>query len=128
MAILQYSFEQIQELRDNPYVKSCSERYITFTTECKVEVIRLSRQGLFYKDIFQKLGFPSYVVDSHIPKSSYMRWKRNLENWILERKKWKSKKEVKDFDSMSLMEQNTYLQAENAYLKEFHKTIYWHYP
>jgi hypothetical protein len=46
----------------------------------------------------------------------------------LELKKWRPKKEKIDFETMSLEEQNKYLQAENTYLKELHKTIYWHYP
>jgi hypothetical protein len=29
---------------------------------------------------------------------------------------------------MTLEEQNERLRTENAYLKELHKTIYWHYP
>ena len=128
MARVHYSSEKMQELLNNPYVKKCSERYITFTKECKIEFLKLSGQWLFYKDIFRVLGFPSYIVDSDIPKNSYIRWKRNLQNWILEWKKGKPKKEQKDFDSMWLIEQNAYLQAENTYLKELHKTIYWHYP
>lgn len=128
MTKVHYASEQIQVLLNNPYVKKCSDGYITFTKECKIEFLKLSGQWLFYRDVFRVLGFPSYVVDSDIPKNSYVRWKRNLQNWILEGKKGRPKKEQKDFDTMSLIEQNAYLQAENSYLKELHKTIYWHYP
>lgn len=133
MKKIPYSAKQIEELLANPYVKNCSERYITFTTECKIEFLNLSKQWFFYKDIFKKFGFLSYIVNSDIPKNSCTRWNRNLASWILEWKKGKPKNErkeinQKDIESMSLKEQNIYLQAENAYLKELHKTIYWHYP
>lgn len=51
-----------------------------------------------------------------------------MQNGILESKKWRKKKESMDFSQMTPEEQVKYLQAENAYLKELHKTIYWHYP
>lgn len=123
-----YSKKQIKELLNNPYVEKCSERYITYKIECKNEFLKLLKQGLFYREIFQILWFPLYIVNSKIPERAYNRWKKYLENWVFELKNKAHKKERLNFESMTIEEQNEYLKAENAYLKEFNKSIYGHYP
>lgn len=128
MTNIAYSKKQIKELLNNPYVEKCSEKYITYTAECKIEFLKLSKQWLFYREIFRKLWFPSYIVNSKIPERAYNRWKKYLENWIFEWKKKSNKKERVNFEAMTIEEQVEYLKTENAYLKEFNKTIYWHYP
>jgi hypothetical protein len=35
-----YTESQIKELKANKYVKNCSEKYVTFTLECKIEVLK----------------------------------------------------------------------------------------
>lgn len=128
MAKQYYTDIQVQELSNNKYVEKCSKKYITFTKDCKIEFLKLSQERIFYRDIFKILWFPDYIVQSKIPERSYNRWKRNLQNWILESKKGRKKKEKTDISKMTLEEQNEYLRAEVAYLKELHKQIYWHYP
>jgi len=128
MAKILYSLEQVQELSNSPYVEKCSDRYIVFTKEYKIEFLRLSEQWIFYREIFKLLWFPKYIVESKVPERSYNRWKKNMRNGTLESKKWRKKKGNTDFSKMTPEEQVKYLQAENAYLKELHKTIYWHYP
>lgn len=122
-----YTDEQIQELLTNKYVEKCSKKYITFTKACKIEFLKRSQERMFYRDIFKILWFPDYIVNSKIPERSYNRWKRNLQNWIIESKKWRKKKNI-DITTMTLQEQNEYLKAEVAFLKELHKQVYWHYP
>ena len=36
MAEIKYSATQIEELKQNKYVKDCTEKYITFTDEFKI--------------------------------------------------------------------------------------------
>jgi len=55
MAGIKYNITQIEELKINKYVKNVTEKSITFTTECKLEVLKLSKKGIFYTDIFEKL-------------------------------------------------------------------------
>lgn len=126
-----YTREQVQELEKNKYIEKCSEKYITFTQECKNKVLELDKQWMFHREIFQTLWFPEYITQSRVTKLSLDRWKRKLKNkwaiWFEDTKKWRKKKEV-DFEKMSLEEQNKYLRAENAYLKELKKLIEWKYP
>jgi hypothetical protein len=128
MAATQYTNKQIQELQRNKYVKSVTSKYITFTLECKIEFLRLANEWMFYRDIFALFGFGEYIVNSSLPQNCFQRWKRKEISWNIEWKRWRQKKNITDFDSMSIEEQNEYLRAENAYLKELHKMKYGHYP
>jgi len=40
----EYNEEQIMEILKNPNVKSCSSKYITFTDEFKIEVLKLDKK------------------------------------------------------------------------------------
>jgi hypothetical protein len=40
MAGIKYNNEQIRELKGNRYVKDCTEKYITFTDEFKIKVLK----------------------------------------------------------------------------------------
>ena len=71
-----YTPDQIEELLRNPYVSRCSPKYITYTYECKVQAIELSRSPyISSREIFRALGFPTYIVASTTPKDSLKAWK-----------------------------------------------------
>lgn len=119
MALIKYNEIQIEELKRNKYVKSVTNKNINFTLKCKLEVIRLSKKWMFYRDIFKKLWFPEYVVKSKVPERNYNRWKTKNINWNIEDKKWRPKKEEIDFDNMTLEQENEYLRAKLALYEEF---------
>ncbi len=57
------------------------------------------------------------------------RWRRLSKNEkLIWNRKWRKKVEKVNFDNMTKDEKIEYLETENAYLKELHKKIYWHYP
>jgi hypothetical protein len=95
-------------------------------------VLKLADKWIFYREIFKIFWFPEYVVNSKVPERSYTRWKNLLKNkwlhWLVGVKKWRPLKEKIDINKMTLEEQNVYFKTENAYLKEIHKKVYWHYP
>ncbi len=119
MALIKYNETQIDELKKNKYVKSVTSKNINFTLECKLEVLKLSNKWIFYRDIFNKLWFPEYILNSKIPERSYNRWKTKSKNWNIEDKKWRPKKEKVDFDNMTLEQENEYLRAKLALYEEF---------
>jgi len=43
-----YNESQIKELNANKYVKNCSEKYITFTLECKIEVLKQLEKWIYF--------------------------------------------------------------------------------
>jgi hypothetical protein len=61
MALIKYTETQIEELKKNKYVKSVTSKNINFTLECKLEVVKLSKQGILHRDIFIKLS-PKYDI------------------------------------------------------------------
>ncbi len=123
MAGIKYNKEQIEELQKNKYVKKVTEKYITFTLECKIEFLKLSEKWVFYREIFKKLWFPEYIFKSQITERAYQRWKRNLKKWEIEKTKWKPKKEKIDFDNMNKDQYIEYLEAKVAYYEEIKKYI-----
>jgi len=127
-----YNEIQIKEIEANKYVEKCTTKQIRFTNECKIEVLKLADKWIFYREIFNKLWFPEYVVNSKIPWISYTRWKNIKKKkwliWLIWTKKGRPSKEKIDITKMSSEEKIEYLETENAYLKELHKTAYWHYP
>lgn len=132
MSKIIYSQSQIKELENNKYVEKCTTKQIRFTNEFKIEVLKLSDKWFFYREIFEALWFPEYVVKSQVPERSYTRWKNIKKTkwlvWLIGTKKWRPTKEKVDISKMSKDEKLEYLEAEVAYLKELHKTAYWHYP
>ena len=129
MAKIKYNNEQIKELGNNKYVKSCTNKNVNFTKKFKVKVLELDKQWMFHREIFKLLWFPEYIFNSRIPKLSLDRWKVNInKKWIIEENKWRKKKEIIDFDKMTLEEQNEYLKTKVAYLEELNKLIDWGYP
>ena len=132
MAEIKYNQDQINELKTIKYVKNVTNKNITFTTEFKYELIKLSKRWLFYKNIFKKLWFPEYICISDVVTRTLRNLRHNVktkwENFLLESKKWRKKVENIDINKMTLLEQNEYLKTENAVLKEMYKLKYWKYP
>lgn len=123
MALIKYNETQIEELKKNKYVKSVTNKNINFTLECKLEVLRLSKKWIFYRDIFKKLWFPEYIVKSQIPEKSFNRWKTKSKNWSIEDTKWRPKKEKINLDNMTKEQYIEYLETKLAYYEEMKKYI-----
>ena len=69
MALIKYTEDQIQELLQNKYVKSCRSKNITFTKDCKIEAIKLEKTNWNRREIFEILWFPEYVFNTKIQKN-----------------------------------------------------------
>ena len=82
MTQIKYISSQINELLQNKYVKNATKKHVVFTKECKLEAVKLYESWLTWKEVFQKLWFPEYIVNSDIPKNSLWRWKNNIKKWI----------------------------------------------
>ncbi len=123
MAWIKYNKAQIEELKSNKYIKNVTDKSITFTTECKIEVLKLSKKWIFYTNIFEKLWFPEYIISSKIPQRSYHRWNYKNKKWNIEDKKWRPKVKKIDFDNMTLEQENEYLKTKLAFYEEMDKYL-----
>ena len=129
MALIKYTENQIQELLQNKYVKSCSSKNITFTKECKLEALKLEETNWNRKEIFELLWFPEYVFNTRIPTKNIDRWKRNIKNkWIIEKRRWRKIKEVFDVSKISKDEYIAYLEAKILLSEELKQIDNWGYP
>lgn len=116
-----YTEEQIALLLQNQYVAKCSPKHLTFTDVCKQEAVRLHKAGwISSKDIFRKLSFPDFIIDSDYPREALKRWRKMEKqegiSWLTGKKKGRKKKE-KDIENRTPEEQILYLQAKIAYLE-----------
>lgn len=65
-----FSSEQIEELKKNPCVFDCSERYVHYTYEFKVRALDLHAQGVKSREIWRRSGFDTswwkqnYCIDT----------------------------------------------------------------
>jgi len=129
MAEIKYNNEQIKELENIKYVKSCTNKNINFTKEFKTKVLEIDKQWLFYREIFKLLWFPEYIFNSRIPKLSLDRWKLNInKKWVIEDNKWRKKKEYFDVSKMSKDEYIEYLEAKLALTEELKRLENRNYP
>lgn len=75
MAGIRFTDDQVRMLRSNPWVKSATPRYVSFTKEFMEEFIDLHSKGLTRYEIFESHGLPVDVLG----KSSV---EHTTENWI----------------------------------------------
>jgi len=133
-----YNSNQIKELLKNSNVKSCKWKYITYTKKCKHLAVELYNKWIPYKEIFIKLWFPEYIINSEIPKKSLKNWRNFVKNNWIENlwnlKQWRLKKDTKHKDSelsssnMTKDEELEYLRTKVAYLEEVKKYFNEEFP
>jgi len=124
MAGIKYTKFQIQELKTNKYVKTVTEKYITYTDEFKVKALELDKKYFLPREIFKICDFPEYIVNSLIPKETLKRFRRlSKEKSLIWNKKWRPKVKKIDFDNMTKDQYIEYLETKLAYYEEMKKYI-----
>jgi len=121
MTTIKYTEEQIKELKSNPSVKNATSKHIIFTKEFKLQAVKLAEKYITSKEIFKQFWFPEYVINSNIPFNSLNRWKKLSKKWIVEKKKWRKKKEYIDTTKMTKDEYIEYLEAKLALMEELER-------
>ena len=132
MAIIKYNKEKIAELKNNKYVIDCTEKYITFTDDFKMKVLKWVEKWEYHRQIFYDCWFPDYVWNTDLVPRIVWNWKFKLKNkwleWIIWNRKWRKKWEKIDISKMTKDEYISYLEARTEYLKELYKKAHGHYP
>ncbi len=132
MAKIKYTAEQIKELKKNKYVKDCTEKYITFTDEFKMKVLKWVDKWEYHRQIFYDCGFPDYIWATDLVPRIVGNWKYKMKTkwleWIIWTKKWRKKWEKIDISKMTKEEEITYLKTKVDYLNELYKQAHGHYP
>lgn len=128
MSGIKYTRQQQEELNLNAYVRKCSEKYIQFTDAFKIFCVKQSEVWLYHRDIFWDSGFPEYIIQWAVPKECLWNWKHAFKKewwqWVISKKKGRKKQEKKDISQMTMKEENAYLKAEVAYLRQLQVDIH----
>lgn len=132
MAKQKYSKGQIKELLNNPNVKNCTPKYITFNDDFKLLALDLDKKWILHRDIFKKCWFPEYIINSNIPAKSLKNWRYKAKHkWIesfQNTKKWRKKKEKINISKMNKDEYIEYLEAKLALTEELKRLDDYNYP
>jgi len=127
---MSYSEDHLRQLRDNPNVKRCSSKSITYAPAFKQRAVKqYYEEGLSPRQIFLKAGFDLQVLGKHKPKDCLKLWKSiykakglaTLASDIDPRGKNRLGKKKPKFDEGNpsyLKAKIAYLEAENAFLRK----------
>ena len=76
MAGIRFTDEQVAALASNPWVKSATPRYVSFTKEFMEEFVRLHADGKSRYEIFEEHGLPVAVIGKSAIKHATDNWVR----------------------------------------------------
>lgn len=117
MSIYRFTEKEIEALKNNPNVKSVTEKAITYTKEFKEYFIREYSKGRLAREIYEESGFSVELLGERIKNSTY-RWKRQskrLEGLKDTRKGGSGRPRTKHLTKDELIKRQ---KAEIAYLKQ----------
>jgi transposase len=106
-------------LKKHPFVKTVSEKAITYTDEFKALAIKEYEEGKFARQIFEDVGFDIEIVGIDRAKSALKRWRAAYqENGIAgleDSRKYHSGRPLER--ELSIEEKYAKLEAQNALLR-----------
>ena len=76
MSKKRYSREQIEQLLSNKNVLSCTNKTLTFKKAFKLNAIKLHRQGVTMRAIFNQAGIGPDIMNKEEIKGCMKRWKK----------------------------------------------------
>lgn len=82
MAGIRFTDEQVSLLRSNPWVKSATPKYVSFTKEFMEEFIDQHSKGLTRYEIFESHGLPVDVLGKHSVENATKNWIRKANKSI----------------------------------------------
>ena len=74
MAGIRFTDDQVRMLRSNPWVKSATPRYVSFTKDFMEEFVSLHSKGRTRYEIFESHGLPVEVIGKKSIKKTTSNW------------------------------------------------------
>ena len=127
---MNYSEDHLRQLRDNPNVKRCSSKSITYAPAFKQRAVKqYYEEGLSPRQIFLKAGFDLQVLGKYKPKNCLRLWKgiykaKGLATLVSDidprgkNRLGKKKTKFDESDPNYLKAKIAYLEAENNFLRK----------
>ncbi len=126
-----FTSEQIQALSQNPNVRRCSEKSVTYCRDFKIMALKqYHEEGISPREIFTRAGFDPAVLGRDQPKALMKSWRRIYHakgdaGLVETRGRGGGRLKIKersDAERMKWLEaENAYLKAENAFLAKLRK-------
>ena len=82
MAGIRFTDEQVSLLRSNPWVKSATPKYVSFTQAFMEEFVDLHSKGLTRYEIFESHGLPVDVLGKPSVENTTKNWIRKANKSI----------------------------------------------
>ena len=116
MPIRQFTNDEKEILRKNPYIKNVGDKGITYTKEFKEHFLKEKNNCKKPTEIFKNAGFDINIIGRN---RIYRFNERVSKNGIEDRRKGKSgRPRIHEKEEMSESETIEYLKNKNAYLKQ----------
>ena len=133
MAGIRFTDDQVRMLRSNPWVKSATPKYISFTEEFMEEFIDLHSKGLTRYEIFESHGFPVDVLGKSSIDYATGNWTRKVNKSIaLSDEKRGGRPRTRDLTQEEIIARQKakieMLQQENDFLRQIRRLERRHQP
>ena len=115
---VQFTQEQIEILLKNPNVESISSNTIRFTSEFKELALKKYKEGVPASQIFKDAGFDLKILGKNPPQTCLGNWCFREKHINKNNTRYLAREVKKNKALKSILEENRYLKAENAFLKK----------
>jgi len=132
MAGIRFTDDQVRMLRSNPWVKSATPKYVSFTKEFMEEFIDLHSKGLTRYEIFESHGLPVDVLGKSSVEHATNNWisKANKSIALSDEKRGRPRTRDLTKDELIAMQKAKIemLQQENDFLRQIRRLERRHQP
>lgn len=133
MAGIRFTDEQVSMLRSNPWVKSVTPKYVSFTKEFMEEFIALHSEGQTRYEIFESHGLPVDVMGKKTIKKTTDNWIEKANKSIaLSDEKRGGRPRTRDLTQEEIIARQQakieMLQQENDFLRQIRRLERRHQP
>ena len=132
MAGIRFTDEQVSMLRSNPWVKSATPKYISFTKEFMEEFIDQHSKGLTRYEIFESHGLPVDVIGKKAIKKTTGNWMAKANKSIELSDEKRGRPRTRDLTQEEIIARQKakieMLQQENDFLRQIRRLERRHQP
>ena len=132
MAGIRFTDEQVSMLRSNPWVKSVTPKYVSFTKEFMEEFIALHSEGQTRYEIFESHGLPVDVIGKKTIKKTTENWVAKANKSIELSDERRGRPRTRDLTQEEIIARQKakieMLQQENDFLRQIRRLERRHQP
>ena len=132
MAGIRFTDEQVRMLRENPWVKSATPKYISFTKEFMMEFVDLHSKGQTRYEIFESHGLPVDVIGKSAIEHATGNWIKKANKSIPLSDERRGRPRTRDLTQEEIIARQQakieMLQQENDFLRQIRRLERRHQP